>query len=155
MEKDKPYKLDINNLICFNFYSGSRALEQLFRTIVGERMTMQKSFILSYLYDEKKTMKQVSEYLNLDSSAVSTLVDRMFKKGIIVRNNSKEDRLIVFVTLTDAGKKLKNDIDEKITEFMQTSSQGISDIEQNKLLEIVTKVKTNHNNLTAKRAQGI
>ena len=41
--------INLNMLICFNFYSGAREIEQLFRQVVGPDMTMQKSFILDFL----------------------------------------------------------------------------------------------------------
>ena len=155
MEIENTSPLNLSELICFNFYSGWREIEQLFRKIVGNDMTMQKTFVLNYLFDGNRTMSEVSKHLNLDSSAVSTLVDRMFKKGLIQRLRSDEDRRIVMIGLTEDGKSLKTELDDKFALFMEVSAQGISDEDQCTIKNIVTNIKANHdklNNKTAKAA---
>jgi len=141
--------INLNTLICFNFYAGAREIEQLFRQVVGPDMTMQKSFILNYLYDAKKNMREVSEHLDLDSSAVSTLVDRMFKKGLITRNRDDTDRRVIFIGLTEEGRKLKDELADKVNLFNQILSNGITDNEQDQLFDIVSRIKANHLNLTS------
>ena len=141
--------INLNTLICFNFYSGAREIEQLFRQVVGPDMTMQKSFILDFLYAAEKNMREVSEHLDLDSSAVSTLVDRMFKKGLITRDRDDTDRRVIFIGLTEEGRKLKDELADKVYLFNQLLSDGITDNEQDQLFDIVPRIKTNHLNLTS------
>ncbi len=49
--KTKQNSINLNELISFNFYSGWREIEQLFRDIVGSDMSLQQSFILSFLHE--------------------------------------------------------------------------------------------------------
>ncbi len=153
MSTKNASSLNIEELTCFKFYSGWREIEQLFRKIVGNDMTLQKSFVLSYLYDENRSMTEVSKHLNLDSSAVSTLVDRMFKKGLIHRIRSDTDKRIILVGLTDEGKTLKSELDDKVNLFMKISSEEITAEEQIKLGEIVSRIKNNHGKLSDKTSK--
>ena len=139
----KKYPINLNELICFNFYSGWREIEQLFRDIVGSDMTVQKSFILSFLHDSYRTMTEVSEHLNLDTSAVSTLVDRMFKKGLIHRVRDPRDRRVILVSLTDEGSLLKLKIDEKVKAFSDALDEGISSEDKQVLREIISQIQAN------------
>ena len=141
--KTRKNSINLNELICFNFYSGWREIDQLFRDIVGNDMTVQKSFILSFLHDSYRTMTEVSEHLNLDTSAVSTLVDRMFKKGLIHRVRDPRDRRVILVSLTDEGNLLKLKLDEKVKVFSDVLDEGISSEDKQALRGIISQVQTN------------
>lgn len=141
--KTKKNSINLNELISFNFYSGWREIEQLFRHIVGTDMTLQKSFILSFLHDSYRTMTEVSEHLNLDPSAVSTIVDRMFKKGLIHRVRDPRDRRVMLVSLTDEGILLKLKLDEKVKVFSNVLDEGISSEDKLVLRRIISQIQAN------------
>lgn len=52
------------------------------------------------------TNKQLSEYLNLNSSTVTGIINRLEKKGLIARLPKKGDKRITYVALTSAGYKV-------------------------------------------------
>ncbi|QSE96361.1 MarR family winged helix-turn-helix transcriptional regulator [Fulvivirga lutea] len=54
----------------------------------------------------KATHKEVSQYLNLNSSTITGITSRLEKKGVIARVTKPEDRRVSFITLTALGQQL-------------------------------------------------
>lgn len=53
------------------------------------------------------TVKEVGQYLYLDSGTLTPLLKTMEKKGWVERNRSKEDERVLKVSITESGEKLK------------------------------------------------
>ena len=63
---------------------------------------------------ESQTLSQLSEGLSRARCTVTGLVDRLEAKGLVRRMRSREDRRQVYVTLTDKGKELAQELKEKV-----------------------------------------
>lgn len=105
--KDEMLKLD--NQLCFALYSTSLAMEQLYRKLLADlNLTYPQYLVMLCLWEKKELpVMELANLLHLDSGTMSPLLKRMEKEGFITRVRSKEDERKVFVTLTAAGKKLK------------------------------------------------
>lgn len=61
---------------------------------------------LSYLaasYDYTATHKAVADFLNLNKSTVTGIIDRLEKKGLVARLPKSGDRRVSLITLTSKG----------------------------------------------------
>lgn len=68
---------------------------------------------LYYLYlcgDEGSTSSTLSKKLEVTKPSVTTLIDRMTSKGIVIRQESKKDRRYTKVIITEEGKKILAEI---------------------------------------------
>jgi DNA-binding MarR family transcriptional regulator len=84
---------------------------------------------LSFLQKEenfKATNKQLSEYLNLNSSTVTGIINRLEKKGLIARLPKKGDRRITFVALTSAGYKVLEKRPKLLHDKLTASLTGLA-----------------------------
>jgi DNA-binding MarR family transcriptional regulator len=88
-------------------------------------------------------MNQLSIGMQLEKSAVSTLVARMEKKFLLKRTHGTEDRRTVFVQLTEAGSELREKIRSKSDMLVGSIGHGISAEDIQKLQEIVSKITKN------------
>ncbi|NPV58899.1 MAG: MarR family transcriptional regulator [Actinobacteria bacterium] len=61
-----------------------------------------------------QTLGQLSEGLSRARCTVTGLVDRLEAKGLVKRKRSREDRRLVYVSLTDKGKELAQELREKV-----------------------------------------
>ena len=137
--------LNINRLICFNFYNGWREIRGFYKSILGVEVTPQKLYVLELLeLDKQITMNELSKGMNLDTSAVSTLISRMENKGLVIRTHGTKDRRTVFVKLTQKGSDAKEDLRKNFERVTDDMSANISTVEIEKLQEIVEKVAKNH-----------
>lgn len=94
-----------------------RDIRKILRSINLESKRIQKEFgisipqllCLAFLGNEQSyqaTHKQLTEYLNLNSSTVTGIINRLEKKGLIARLPKKGDKRTTYVALTSAGYKL-------------------------------------------------
>ena len=56
--------------------------------------------------DYQSTHKEIRNYLNLNSSTVTGIIDRLEKKGLVARLPKKEDKRTTYIALTSLGAKL-------------------------------------------------
>ena len=134
----------LNQLICFNFYKGWREITSFYKDVYGNDITPQNVYLLELCdLNDGITIKQLSEGMGLDSSAVSTLVARMEKKGLIKRVHGVEDRRTVFVHLSKEGDSLKRKINEKTALLTEALNTNITPEESKALQGIVMKIKLN------------
>jgi DNA-binding MarR family transcriptional regulator len=51
----------------------------------------------------QSTHKEITKYLNLNSSTVTGIIDRLEKKNLVARLPKKEDKRVTYITLTAKG----------------------------------------------------
>ncbi len=61
-----------------------------------------------------QTLSQLSEGLSRARCSVTGLVDRLEAKGLVRRRRSRGDRRVVYVSLTEKGRKLAENLKEKV-----------------------------------------
>ena len=133
-------------------------MRKIVRSINLESKRIQKDFgisipqllCLAFLSKEdsyQSTHKQLTEHLNLNSSTVTGIVNRLEKKGLIARMPKKGDKRITYIALTSAGYKIVSDtpnlLQEKLAENLsKLSSQQITQIKTSlSLLVEVLEIK--------------
>lgn len=122
---------------CINFLL-TRAQQVVFQSLKARLakfdVTPVQYGILKCLWDEDvKTPKQISEILNLDSSTITGLLDRMENKGLIERVHNKNDRRTLNVVITEQGLKHRKEIEDIIDELNKDFLCIFSDKEQEQL----------------------
>ena len=141
----------INDLMCFNFYKGWREITSFYKSILGVDVTPQKMYVLELLeLDKQITMNELSEGMNLDSSAASTLVSRMEKNTLVKRVHGTEDRRTVFVKLTQEGYDMREKIRSKFDRLTDAISEDINSEDITNLQKIRKKIESNHKKLPSK-----
>lgn len=83
-------------------------------------------------------MKNLCERVCLDSNTLSPVVNRLIKKGYVVKNKSPQDKRIVIISATTQGKLLKEQaepIQEKIRSLV-----NVSENEKMELIKMLTKI---------------
>lgn len=57
----------------------------------------------------KKKMKDIGENFNIKLSSLTSVIDKIERQKLVYRRNSKNDRRVVYLDVTDKGKKLYKD----------------------------------------------
>ena len=84
--------------------------------------------------DYQATQAQIKEYLNLNSSTVSGIINRLEKKGCIARLPKKKDKRLVYLALTQEGDDLLSSIPDLLHERLSVKLLKLED-HKKKLLE--------------------
>ncbi|MCR4443307.1 MAG: MarR family transcriptional regulator [Peptococcaceae bacterium] len=106
-------------------------------------LAMSKQELFTLLLVERHgeiIMSQIAGHVNIPMSTATGIVDRLVKKGFLVRERSDSDRRIVVIRLTGKGKELINTIKQKGNEYMQMIKEGLTEEEQEFLLRIFIKI---------------
>ncbi len=141
--------MDLNKQVGFNFYTGWRAVTSIYKDIYGNDITPQNIFILELCeLDKKITMSELSSGIDINSSAVSTMVSRMEKRGFLKRTFGIRDRRTVNVQLTKKGYKLRDQIRGKMDLLTRTITENLSQKDIKTLRDIVTTLKKNRRKKT-------
>jgi len=136
--------VDLNQYLCFNLYRGWREISSFYKDVLGKSISLQNFYILQLCdLDKKITMNDLSDAMHLDGSAVSTLVSRMEKKGLLERTHGTKDRRCVYVQLTQQGGDLKEELDAKSGMLSEKIQKNISKNEIEQLQTIINKITAN------------
>nr|WP_242693943.1 MarR family transcriptional regulator [Proteiniclasticum aestuarii] len=70
----------------------------------GSDLTITEMHTIHAVGDERpRTMTEISRDLNVTMGTLTTGVDKLIKKGYLVRKRTEEDKRVVLVELTDKG----------------------------------------------------
>ena len=64
---------------------------------------------------DKMTVTELRETLIDDSPNVSRILNKMVEKGLVRKERQSDDQRVVYISLTEKGKKLHDQADRKIT----------------------------------------
>ena len=93
------------------------SIRKILRSVNLESKRIQKEhglsipqlLVLTYLNNQpefKATHKEVTKYLNLNSSTITGIISRLEKKDYIIRKVNPDDRRVSYIALTALGQKL-------------------------------------------------
>jgi MarR family 2-MHQ and catechol resistance regulon transcriptional repressor len=107
-----------------------RPVDIEFRTTV----TLTQVNILSSLWDKDMTMKEISEYMTTSKQQMTLLIEKLVKKGFVIRKTSPDDRRIIIIEITQAGLDLLDSIHAFSLSILDQRTKSMS-MEDRKMLE--------------------
>lgn len=110
----------------------------------GTEITKTQWLILRILAKEDGcTIGQLAERLEVRSSSMSQMIDRLELAGTVYREPDKNDARTRIVKLTEAGKEIISKMKHSRMEMIAGPFKQLSQEEQNTLVEIMIKMTTN------------
>jgi MarR family transcriptional regulator, organic hydroperoxide resistance regulator len=155
--------VDITNIIIADFRATMTEMKcAASDRIVRLGISMAQLNIMYLLHRSgEMTMSRLAEGLNVSMSNATGLIDRMEERGYIERTGVPEDRRIVVVGLTDAGRQVLDEHDAITDELLRTV---LARLEPSQLLGVAKAVSdlraaiesnaeaTNHTHIHANHA---
>ena len=91
-------------LVCFNLYLGWRFVSHIYAEVLHvEGLSPQRLYVLGLCRDRTRTVGDLAEALHIDSQAISNLLRRMERDGLIARHRDDRAKRQVLVEVTDHG----------------------------------------------------
>ena len=121
--------MDVKDCINYLLTTAQHSVNQyLFQRLVEFDVTPSQYGVLGCLWKTGGacTPKHISDELFLETSTVSGILDRMQKKGLIIRVVNPENRREILVSLTDKGKALEAPVSEVIVDFNHVVSKALA-----------------------------
>ncbi len=106
---DKYDKLKLENQLCFPLYAASKEIVRHYKPFLDKLdMTYTQYITMMVMWEHKElTVKELGQYLYLDSGTLTPLLKTMEKKGWVERNRSKADERVLNVSITTEGQALR------------------------------------------------
>lgn len=93
--------------------------------------------------NEEVIMRDIAEYLNIPMSTCTGIVDKLVEKGHLARFHSNEDRRIIKVSLSKAGKASFRLMESGLFNLGNTMLSDLTKEEQENLISLLEKVTIN------------
>jgi MarR family transcriptional regulator, organic hydroperoxide resistance regulator len=142
MLRDPEAKAELDGIIetILYLYTESRRLtKQAAREVglTGPQLTVIK--LLNTFGD--LSLSSLSERIRAQNSTVTGIIDRMEREGLVSRERSTSDRRVVFIRITDKGKRLAHDIAVEPMEIFHAVLSSLSRDDTKDLLRILSKLQ--------------
>lgn len=107
MEKYDVLKLE--NQICFPLYACSKEIVRKYKPFLDEiDLTYTQYITMMVMWEHKEmSVKDLGEYLYLDSGTLTPVLKKLEQKGYVTRARDVQDERVLNVTITEAGEALK------------------------------------------------
>ena len=93
--------------------------------------------MLELLKSDSLSMYELSEKMNLNTSTMTRIVDKLVRDKYITRERYEEDKRVVIVKLSDKGKKAAQEMNEGISSYYKNI---IDNIPKGKVDEVLKSV---------------
>ena len=106
---DRFDPLKLENQLCFPLYACAKEIVKTYKPYLDELdLTYTQYITMMVMWEHKELrVKEVGQYLYLDSSTLTPLLKRLEEKGYVTRRRSKSDERDLIVSITDAGTALR------------------------------------------------
>lgn len=109
-KKTKYDALKLQNQVCFPLYACSKELVRQYGPYLKKLDLTYTQYVVMMVMWEKETVssRELADSTHLDYGTLTPVLKRLEKVGYITRKRSPEDERLLILTLTDAGRKLKD-----------------------------------------------
>ncbi len=106
----------------------------------GEHSIMK--FVAQYEneFDKSPTLGTICDVLVVSQATVSTVADRLIKKGLLSKRINEQDKRSKVVSLTDKGKRFLESNHRSFMEVLNSLSCSLGDEDTKELIRILNKV---------------
>jgi MarR family transcriptional regulator, 2-MHQ and catechol-resistance regulon repressor len=92
-------------------------------------------------YQGKQTIQQIGNRILISSGSMTYVIDKLEQKGIIKRNDCREDRRVIHITLTTEGMEMMENIMPKYQDMVDSFFEDLKSDESELLVNCLKKVR--------------
>ena len=123
--------LALENQVCFGLAVAARSVIALYRPVLEPlSLTHPQYLVMLALWErDPRSVKGLSEALQLEPATLSPLLKRLEVTGYVERKRSSSDERSLEVTLTDAGRALRAEAERIPHQIVERLGLPVSDLE--------------------------
>lgn len=111
------------------------------RSIAEFNLNPTEFAVLELLYHKgNQPLQHIGEKILIASGSITYVVDKLEKKGLVVRNPCSADRRVIYAEITDSGNTLMNEIFPIHEQFLHEQMSDLSNEEKNFLIHLLKKI---------------
>ncbi|SFN97974.1 transcriptional regulator, TrmB /transcriptional regulator, MarR family [Pseudonocardia ammonioxydans] len=130
---DRPARvapLALDEQLCFALHSASRAMTGCYRPVLDAiGLTYSQYAVLLVLWAEDSVpQRELGDRMFLDSGTLSPMLARLEKRGLITRARRPDDERTVQISLTEAGRALREQAADAQQEVIRATGMEIDEL---------------------------
>jgi DNA-binding MarR family transcriptional regulator len=141
-DKQRENMAKLGDFMCFAVYSTNLAYSRVYKPVLDALgLTYPQYVTIICLWEEdRQTVKGLSEKLFLEPSTMTPMLKRLEAMGYVRRERDAQDERSVRVSLTDAGRQLR----ERGFDYRETTARaaGLPPEEFRRLQQEIVKLRT-------------
>jgi len=143
LKKKHPFESPAQEAVLNILRTGDQFNNRLGRLFREYGLTQSQYNVLRILRGEGKPMPclEVAERLIQVVPAITGLVDRLEKQGLVSRQRSESDRRVVYLEVTAKARQLLEQMDQPVSEIHQELIGHLSKAELTKLSRLLEKAR--------------
>lgn len=102
----------------------------------------QEILLMQLWESDGRSQADLVEALGVDHSTVTKMLQRLEAAGMVVRRPSSQDRRVMLVSLTEAGRRLRGEIERTWQELERRTTAHLSDRDREQLLQLLQSVES-------------
>ena len=109
----------------------------------GQKITFSRIRVLTYLAQaqgEQVSIRDLAEELGVTSGGVSQMIDSLVKSDMVCRTTSKEDRRVVYLSISESAKKRLEHISSYLHDRMERAMNKLAKDDRARLAESLRRV---------------
>lgn len=109
MEENKYDGLKLENQLCFPLYACAKEIVRKYKPLLDEiNLTYTQYITMMVLWEHGElSVKELGEYLYLDSGTLTPVLKTLEKKSLVKRERAKQDERNLIVSVTEEGLRLR------------------------------------------------
>ena len=123
--------LALDRQVCFALAVASRSVIALYRPVLEPMgLTHPQYLVMLALWERSpRSLRDLSEVLQLDPGTLSPLVKRLERSGLVTRSRDAHDERTLRLTLTAQGRELRAEAEKVPAQIVAKLGLPISDLE--------------------------
>ncbi|MDR0137764.1 MarR family transcriptional regulator [Metabacillus idriensis] len=131
--------------LTYEFLSNYRKLNKMTRSHLNELLDTYLPFnefmVLRLIHEQKHiNISQIAEKLSVSASHITSVSEKLIKKGYLIRIRAEDDRRVVYLELTETGERVKTEVETTITEYFHQKLENVTDEEIIVFNRLLTKL---------------
>lgn len=120
----------------------SKSVQELITTdIASYGMRTSDFVIMETLYHKgRQTIRQIAEAVLIKTGSITYVIDKLEDKGWLTRSDCKEDRRVVYIELTDEGKRVMDSIFPQHQLVIEDIFSELTEQEHDVLIDLLKRV---------------
>jgi len=125
------------------------ALTRTYRTLLDMDVRNIRSYglnttefgVLEFLYNKgSHPLQQIGDRILITSGTITYVIDKLEKKGLVVRQPSDIDRRIVYAEITEAGQSKMSEILSNHYQTFVEALAGLNSVEKEQTIKLLKKM---------------
>ena len=135
---------DTLNEVLVNLFRDINDIEQkaIITQEYGELTNNDMHVIEAIGIEEPKNMSSIARKLSVTVGTLTISMNSLVKKGYVIRKRSEEDRRVVFISLSEKGRRAYFHHKKFHEQMIQGAIEGLTEEELNALLRALTKLNS-------------